>query len=311
MSRRLLKSRWVTILIIVVVIGAWGWVLQQQMEALRQYPWEIAPLALVVATLAGSIYFTGLGWSWALLLRTMVSSPIKVSPVAATRVWLISMITRYIPGNIWHILGRLAFAERLQVRKTQVLASGAIEQVLTLLGALVVCLFTLPFWRVLPAESLWVSWLLPFGLIVLHPQLMGRALRWTANRFQRPELIWDYTFTDILRLLLLFTAANGFSGLGLCILLSGLTPIALADWPFLIGAACLAWIIGYVSILTPSGLGVREAALTALLVLLYPVPVAVAASLLFRVVLTIGEAIAAAIAWFAHQHATTEVARSS
>jgi glycosyltransferase 2 family protein len=47
--------------------------------------------------------------------------------------------------------------------------------------------------------------------------------------------------------------------------------------------------VGYLSFITPSGLGVREGVLTALLALVYPLPVAIVASLLFRLMCTLGE----------------------
>ncbi len=297
MPHRFLKSRWVTIGVTVVVIGAWGWVLAQQMQALYEYPWDIAPLALLASLIAGMLYFRGLAWSWALLLDTIAGPSRHVSRGLASTIWLLSMMTRYIPGNIWHIVGRMAFAERLHVTKTQIVSSSTIEQLLAILGALVVFVGTLPLWSVLPEAQLGLSWLLPLGLLFIHPQLMGRLLHWGAHRFRRPELAWNYTFGEMLRLLTVFAVANLFSGVALCALLSGLTPVAASDWPFVIGSACLAWAVGYLSFLTPSGLGVREAALTALLVLVYPMPVAVVASLLFRVALTLGEALAALSAW--------------
>lgn len=302
MSRQFLKSRWFVLLITLVVVGMWGWIVAEQMDALRQYPWEIAPLALTLGLVAGSIYFAGLAYSWALLLQEIVQPAVSISLVAAARVWLLSMMTRYIPGNVWHILGRIAFAQSLNVAKTQVLTSATIEQVLTLLGALAVFVAMLPFWQVLPEQSAWLGLLLPIGLLLLHPQIMGRVLAWGAHRFRRPELVWHYTFYDVLRLLLVFAIANLLSGLALCALLSGLTTVALRDWPFLIGAACLAWCVGYLSFLTPSGLGVRETVLSAMLVLVYPLPVAVVGSLLFRVVLTLGEGVAVAVAWLTTRH---------
>ncbi len=298
MSRSLIVK-----LVTVIVVAAWVWVLAQQMTTLQQYQWEVAPAHLVLALVAGSIYFAGLGWSWSLLLNTMVA-PTVVSSRAATRVWLMSMITRYIPGNIWHIVGRVSFATHLNVNKTHVLSSAAIEQVLTLLGAFGVFLVTVPFYGIFPEEYRWLLWVLLPGVLLLHPQILGRALRVGARLVRRPELAWEYRFQDMARLLACFTLANLFNGVALCILMAGLTPVAPSEWAFLIGAACLAWLLGYLSFLTPSGLGVREAVLAALLTLVYPAPVALVASLLFRVVLTLGEAMAAAVAWLDHQRTT-------
>lgn len=126
---------------------------------------------------------------------------------------------------------------------------------------------------------------------------MGTTLQWAAIRLNRPELAWKYTYGELLILLLAYVGATLFSGLALFTVLWGLTPISLTHVPLVIGAAALAWAVGYLSFLTPSGLGVREALLVALLAQLYPLPVAIVSSLLFRLVATLGEVLAVALAW--------------
>lgn len=81
-------------------------------------------------------------------------------------------------------------------------------------------------------------------------------------------------------------------GLALIVLLKGFGQIVLPNFVYVIGCSAIAWVIGYISFITPSGLGVREGTLAALLALMYPMPVAIVASLLFRIVCTIGELIA-------------------
>jgi hypothetical protein len=126
---------------------------------------------------------------------------------------------------------------------------------------------------------------------------MGSLMAWAAVRLKRPELAWEYTYRDILILLLANAGANLLAGLALFLLLSGMTDVHLADVPLLVGATALAWVVGYVTLFTPNGLGVREAALVALLSQVYPLPVAIVGSLLFRLVITLGEALAVLVAW--------------
>jgi hypothetical protein len=207
------------------------------------------------------------------------------------------MMTRYIPGNVWHIISRVAMAHHLRVTATQVVSSATIEQGMTLLGALVVVGVTLPLWGVLPGRQVWWLLLLPVGLVLIHPRIMGSLMTWAAVRLKRPELAWKYTYRDILVLLLANAGANLLAGLALPVLLSGMTDVQLADVPLLVGATALAWVVGYVTLFTPNGLGVREAALVALLSQVYPMPVAIVGSLLFRLVITLGEALAVLVAW--------------
>lgn len=311
LPRRLARSRWLGLAIGAVVLLAWGGFVAQRLDDLRQYPWQIAPGALVAGVVAAAIYFGGLALCWALLLRCVVGTGSRVSPGGATRAWLYSMTTRYIPGNVWHILSRVAFAQRLGVSRTQVLTSASIEQVLTLLAMLLLFACTLPFWAASPASQLWLLLLVPPGLVLLHPRIMGRLLIWASIRFNRPELAWHYTYRTLLLLLAAYVGASLCAGLALYVLLLGLAPTQLAHAPLIIGAAGLAWAVGYLSFLTPSGLGVREAALVAVLSAIYPLPVAIIGSLLYRLVMTLGEFVALSVAWLLERYGIAEKPRGT
>lgn len=279
---------------IVLVVGAWAWFLRGQLIELRQYPWQISPVAMIAAVLWGAAYFAGLGACWTLLLRTMGGAAAGVPIAVGTEIWLSTMLTRYIPGNIWHIVGRLAMAGRLGVSRAQVLASATVEQLLTLLGALAVFGLSVPFWRGGAGPERWLLLLVPAGLLLLHPRILGRGLAWAAGRLRRPDLAWSYSFREILASLCAFVVANAAAGVALVVVLGGLAPLAADQFAFAIGAGALAWVVGYLSFLTPSGLGVREAALTALLSQVCPLPVAIAGSLVYRLALTLGEIVAVA-----------------
>jgi len=67
------------------------------------------------------------------------------------------------------------------------------------------------------------------------------------------------------------------------------TPIPLAQLPALVGAWAASGAISLSAGLLVSGMGLREVTLTVLLGYLVPLPVAVAISLLFRVLLMVGE----------------------
>lgn len=298
--RRIAHSSYVRILIGLVICTAWGLFLHSQLSALRNYPWDISLLAFSAAIGWGTVYSGGMAICWALLLRHVGGYERELSLFMAARIWLLSMITRYVPGNVWHILSRIALAGRLQVSATHVLTSSSVEQVLALLGALVLFGVTLPFWEPTVRMTGTQTWLLlffPIGLLLLHPRIFGTGLQWAARRVNRPELVWHYTFRDLLFLLFIYTCATLGLSFALATVLWGLTTVSPTHFPLIIGTAALAWAVGYLSFITPSGLGVREALLVALLAQLYPLPVAIVGSLVFRLVMTLGELVAVLVAW--------------
>lgn len=295
--RQVARSRWFGGMITVAVLVAWLLFLRGQLVALRTYEWQLTPLAFGVSIGWGALYFAGLACCWALLLRHVGRGTRSVAVTTAARIWLSSMMTRYIPGNIWHVLSRVALARTIDVSATHVLTSASVEQVLTLLGALALFGLTLPFWSITPDQmQLWLLLLVPVGLLLLHPRIFGRLLSWAAERLKRPELVWNYTYTELLLILLAYIGTTLFAGLALFTVLWGLAPVTWSQMLLVVGAAALAWAVGYLSFLTPSGLGVREALLVALLSQMYPLPVAIIASLLFRLVSTLGELLAVGVA---------------
>ncbi|HMP39496.1 MAG TPA: lysylphosphatidylglycerol synthase domain-containing protein [Roseiflexaceae bacterium] len=287
---------------VAAVLIAWGMFLAGQFDSLRSYAWQIAPAALLASVALSALYYGGLALCWSLLLRSMAAQP--VAHPAAVRIWLLSMISRYIPGNVWHILSRALMADRLGVSRTTVVASASIEQLLTLLAAFGIAALTLPVWQLrntlasdLPFGEILIA-AVAIGLLGLHPRMLGAALAWAGRRFGRRDLLWSYRYRDILRIVAVSVAAQLGSGLALAAVIAGISGIAPADLLPITGAAALAWALGYLSFLTPSGLGVREGVLTALLLLVVPLPVATIASLLYRVALTLGELLAVLLAWF-------------
>lgn len=290
---RVLRSPALRLAALAAVIGAWAWFLRGQLDALRVAELHVAPAALAASAVLGAVYFAGLAVSWTLLLRSMGGAAGGVPVAAGAAVWAATMLSRYLPGNLWHIVGRVAFAGRLGVARAQVVASATVEQLLTLLGALATAALCLPFWRGATDGLLWALGLLPAGLILLHPRLLGAALGVAARRLGRPELAWPYGYATMLLLAGAYALANLAAGLALLAILAPLTPLEPGAAAYAVGAAGAAWAAGYLSLLTPSGLGVREAVLTALLAQVVPLPVAVAASLLHRLAMTLGEAVAA------------------
>lgn len=294
---RIVRSRWLAGAFAGAVLLAWALFLRGQLHELSQFSWHIHPLLLLTSVGLGACYFAGLAFCWALIVRQIDRAEQTVALADSMSVWLLSMITRYIPGNVWHILSRVAFAQRLGVSKGLILASATVEQLLTLLGALALWGLTLPLWRIASTDRIWLLLLLLVGLLLLHPRLFGRLLRWVAAKIGRPTLAWNYTYGELCVIVGSYVAANSCAGLALCAIVSGIVPISVTDVPMLIGTSALAWSVGYLSFLTPSGLGVREAVLTAVLIQIYPAPVAVIAPLLFRVVLTVGELVAVGISY--------------
>lgn len=268
-----------------VIVGAWGAALLGQRNALAAHEWSVAPGPLIAALVCAGVFWICLGLGWWQALRSVGGS---LAAGAAFRVWVSSLLWRYLPGNVWHIAGRVYLGGQTGERRSAVLAASVVEQFLTLAGACLVILLCLPAWP----EGRWLAAPTALGLagsfLLLHPATGPRALRRLGRWTGRPVTLTPPSLARLLTVLSWCATAHVGGGLSLWFVAAGLG--APADpWP-VVGAGAAAWAIGYLSLLTPGGLGVREGALAVLLAPVIGAPAAILAGILSRIVSVLAEA---------------------
>lgn len=171
--------------------------------------------------------------------------------VAVTRMWSIrvyglSQLAKYVPGNIFHLVGRQALGMAAGAAGRP-LARSAVDELTSIAAA-----GMLYGWLVLP---LVVPRLPAPACIAAFLGTVWLAL-FAARRLRGP-----HAAAALLRQLLFLAV----SGAVFAALLGAATPLALYDW-LLIGAAyVLAWLAGLLTPGAPAGIGVREAILLLLL----------------------------------------------
>src|SRR6266851_2860630 len=185
------------------------------------------------------------------------------------RIYLASEFVRYIPGNVWHILTRILWVGKYSVSRPVAFASMTIELITKLAAGMLVFSASLLFWR-------------DFGAIgsLLNGPLVD--ILGSASIFALLVILHPRVLNGLLNLVLRLLKRN---------------PVQLAVRCS--GIYALAWDIGFVSFITPSGLGFREAAIVGLFALALPLPVGLATviALLSRFVSTIAEVICVSIAY--------------
>lgn len=305
LSRWALARRWLRILLVGVAIFFVGKVLLGSLFDLTGSPvaaggwrldWRMLPIVLAIELLSGGTSV----WGWQLTLARL---GVQLSFRKAARIWAGSQIVRYIPGNVWHILGRLDFAEQAGLPVDRISASMALEQVFTLLSSLGVVALTAPFWRLRPAQrellGYWpVMVLLPLGVAALHPRIFTPLLNWALRRLKRPVMGDVLRYRDLLWLTAFYVARRSLSTAALYFVAATLAPLPLGLLPTFAGVAALAWTVGYLSFLTPSGLGVREGVMAVLLTPVMSAPMAAAVAVLARVLAMLSELVFAGLSYF-------------
>jgi glycosyltransferase 2 family protein len=256
-----------------LLIGAAAWFLADavvsQWQALREHEWRIEPLRMVASV---SAHVLVLAWGvviWGEVLRRFsdVPAPHRI----LLRIWFLSNLAKYIPGKIFQFIAVAQLARGAGLPARVLVASLLVHTALALLAAALLSTYTLAavFLPGTNPAALAVGATV-LGCLLVHPAPLNLALAALGRVTRRDLTRWRGRWSDGLLLLVLSLVNWVFYGLAYYLFVSSLTPLPLGTLPVLSGVNALSFVAGYLAIVTPGGLGVREAAMTALLLPLLP-----------------------------------------
>ena len=292
-----MRTPWKRIVQVVVLLLALGFLaalLATQWQALQAYEWRLEPGWALLALIG-----LGLGWLWEVGLWRYILGSLggSLRYWQALRIWFLSNIVRYIPGNVWQFLSMVELAAEQGVGRLATLTSIMLHQAISTAAGL--ALAALYFaWA---GEGVWFARLRPFlyalplGLLLLQPRLLERGLNWLLARLRRPPLRVTLTWAQIWALLGGYAIVWLVMGASFAALVRALTPVTWAQLPTLVAVFTAAYVIGFLSLLTPSGLGVREGVMTLLLATTLPAGVAAVVAIVARLWMVVGELIGAGV----------------
>lgn len=247
---------------------------------------KLRPGPALAALMLASASLLGYAWLW---WRNLGQLGERLALRSALRIWFLSQLARYVPGNIWHLFGRAYLAREAGVRLQPVALSMVLELFQTITAALLLAALLLPLWPM----PLWAQpgllLVLPALVIYGWPRLLALPLQWIGRRAEAEAIREQLRRGDLLRLLPGYLLTWVCYGCGLYLLGLAVYPLAPALLPGVIASFAVAWVIGFLSLITPSGIGVREGVLALLLATMMPQPIALLLALLARVWLTVAE----------------------
>ncbi len=264
--------------LIVYVLRSW--------TSIREYDWTFQPGWLVLSALAFLAFYAAQAFAWWLLLRGFdLHSPLAL----ATATWAKSILVRYLPGSVFMFVSRawMCHAQGLSVERVS--AAMIYEQALGVCSALVALAVLFPFWEYRPALTAIALVLIPVLVGLLHPRVFGPLAGWLLGALHRPPLGVVLPFTRVLGLLAFFSATWLLSGVGAWSLGRAIVSLRADALPLVVAAYALAYVVGMVAFVFPSGIGVREGVLTASLARWLPSGVGLTWALFLRLWVTIVE----------------------
>jgi hypothetical protein len=259
--------RYLNPLLAVVIVGCAGFFFFRTFErnwaTVKAHEFRLAPAFLAGATLSlvAATLLATLSWYTAVnsLSRGKISFPQSVAAVNA------SGFTKYIPGKIWSYALQMYWLDRLGISKALVVYVNLVNLLISMGMTVILGLVCLLFSHgVFPLKIILGSLL---GLLaldacsVLFNHAILNGLITLINRMLKREFAFFHVQKALLvKLHVIQLAAAAASGLSAYLFCFGIGyRIDLDRTLVVIGSSALADVAGFLAIMVPGGLGVREA----------------------------------------------------
>lgn len=244
------------------------------------------------AILAESAFLSAIGYAyWAFLWRaSMQAMGERLSHRQALRIWTYSQAARYLPGVGWQFAGRVYLCHKDGLSKKISSISLLLENILLLCSCLIVGSVTLMA-GIKSAKLPWLALiviLLASGLLIMQPHRFTRLLNTALVRFGKQPIELQLSPAILLKFLALYTVIWILHGLAFSLCLKS---FGLHDIPIItaIGIFSASWAVGFLFVIAPSGLGVREFTVATMLRRWSVFNIGMAVAIASRIVMILGE----------------------
>ncbi len=248
---------------------------------------SLSATSLVVAAVAGA---AALGFSvmcWTGLVRALGG---EIATTDAAEVFYVGQLGKYIPGSVWTVATQMQLGAERGIRRSRTAVATVVQLIINLVTGAAVFVVTLPFQGSDSRRYTVVACIAgALALATLHPRVLSPTVRRALRIMNRPPLENELTLGDVARAAgwtIAVWAAYGVHVLAFAHDVAGadVTADNLAGFS---GGFALAWTVGFLVVIAPSGAGVREAALVAAFSNRMTASEALAIALVSRAVLTV------------------------
>jgi glycosyltransferase 2 family protein len=307
---RILRSPWVRRAFVAIALGAAVWAVLSQWDSVSGALMSIPPGTVVLSFTVSVVYVFVTMLSWRAVLRDMGSF---VTAREAGGLFFVSQLGKYLPGGVWNFLAAAEMGTDLQIPRRRSVS----VMVVSILVSIVTAMMLAAAAMVVGPDELattygWASWLLPLFVLLLVPPVLNRLLAVALRLTQRPPLEKPISTRGVTSAALWALLGWIFAGLQVWLLTSALGASAsLESFALATGGYALAWTVGFLVVLVPAGVGVREAVLAVALAGHLGAGSVVVAVLLSRVLLTAADFLLGLVSAADTRHRSRRLGRAS
>ena len=220
--------------------------------------------------------------NWVVVMHAFES---EISLWTHAKIYLVSMVSRRLPGTLWYVGGRMVLYKQLGVPSIKTASASGIEFVISFVADALLAAIFIPLGLNLPK-----IWLIPLGLVVvlgllvLRPKTLEKIMIKLKYPLAQPVRMRQVIGWLLLRMALVLTG-----GLMIFFTIRIFTPLGINSLLFVLGARALSGAAGMLTFLLPSSMGASDLTLLAMLSSIIPTSLATVIALLVRIYTTLFE----------------------
>ncbi len=222
----------------------------------------------------------------------------KIKFMQSLSITAFSFLLRYVPGKIWGMLGQVWLTKKeggISEKKGGVCV--ILTTVISILSGLFLILIMFPFVSKnrFSSNLYFLFAIVPLFFVILYPPIFTKVINFGLKMFKKKGIEFAIGYNQILKLLSLYILLWITQCIGIYFLIGSFYSIKPSFFISLCGIYPAAWVIGFLSFITPAGLGVREGILSYLFSFYLPTSIGIMTSVIIRIWGLIGELIFFAI----------------
>lgn len=264
-------------MLLVAVLIAAGWYLATRWPDVWHTLRTVSTTDAILSQLAVFAAMIAATYGWQTVMRELGA---PVTGWRGGQIYLVGQLGKYLPGSIWAYLLQMELGRKAGVARASVFAASLVQLAISLVVALCLGALALP----LPT---WLRVLMPLPLALLHPRVLTWGTSQILRLLRRPPLDQPLRWRAVARVVVSAIVTYALYGMHLW-LLSG------ADLLLCTGAIAVALNAGLLVFFLPSGAGLRDLLVAAVLATTLGPVEAAAFALASRVMFTIGDITTAA-----------------
>ena len=243
----------------------------------------------------------------------MAASGYRVRIAAAASIFFVGQLGKYIPGGVWSIAAQAELGRAHGLQRTGSAVAALASMLVSMVTAALVGIVAVLLGSSTGFATFW--WLIPVivvGLVCLTPPVLGRLIAIAFRVLRRPPqdttLTWSGTVMSLVWSLVMWVAY----GVQASVVLRAFGADSPALFPVAVGAYAVAWLVGFLVVIAPAGIGPREGILVLLLGSVAGGSAPLALAVISRVFMTIGDVVLAGVgAVLAARHRRATAAASA